>query len=453
MAVEIDTSRALRRPSELRDLVLAIRAAGENDETDWLEWKLWLDLGRAEGRFHVARAVLGLANRLPDRAIRNCEGVGYVVVGVEPGKLVGVPPIDPAQLEDGLTPFLGSVNGPAWQPHAVVVDGASVLVVTVEPPRPGDRIAPLRRTHQDARKGTVFIRRPGKTERADDAEIDALQTRLLAGGKKDRPTLQVDVDAAVPIRWFDFSEDDEGVSAWLSTERDRLMAQARAWTSEGRQDPAPGLTGRWLTQSMALSGMQPVDEDRTVDEYIAELDAWVAEVREASFEAAFGRAFEDEANMVRFSVHNPTDQNVSAVELKVHIPGERLMGFEETPDPVDLPRPPRRYGTPPPNPLSGFDFRVPNIPIPSYDHLSPSLRRTRVEDGSINVTFDVGDLRPEETDVSDEIYIALAELPEGGVLRGTWSATTKGADGILRGDVAIPVQADPLTVAELVVPD
>src|SRR5688500_15853364 len=115
MALEINTSHALRRPSDLLALVRAILSAHTDEETDWLEWKSTLDLTSHAGRVHLARGILGLANRMPERAAHYCEGLGYLVVGAEPGNLAGVSPIDTAKLDDGLKPFLGP-PGPVWNP-------------------------------------------------------------------------------------------------------------------------------------------------------------------------------------------------------------------------------------------------------------------------------------------------------------------------------------------------
>jgi hypothetical protein len=91
MAIGVPTQQAFRGISALWTLVEAVKNASANDELDWIEWKSTLDLTRKPGCFHVARAVLGLANRMPDRAARTCEGVGYVVVGAEPGSIPGAP--------------------------------------------------------------------------------------------------------------------------------------------------------------------------------------------------------------------------------------------------------------------------------------------------------------------------------------------------------------------------
>lgn len=88
---DIGTSRALRTDDELLRLVAAIHGSRlEAQETNWLEWKSSLDLNAAAGKFAVAKAVLGFANRSVEDARLNCGGVAYLVVGVEPGTVAGI---------------------------------------------------------------------------------------------------------------------------------------------------------------------------------------------------------------------------------------------------------------------------------------------------------------------------------------------------------------------------
>ena len=182
MAIPIDTAAPLRGVDDLRRLVEAIFAADDHDEADWVEWKSTLDMSTKDGAFAVARVVLGLANRLPDRASITCGGLGYVVVGAEPGSVNGVVSIDPASLDQLIEPYLGATGGPRWSPVYLPVMNATVLVVTVEAPRAGDRIFTLRREFGGARGGTVFVRKSGRTIPADSGDLDALQDRLLAAG-------------------------------------------------------------------------------------------------------------------------------------------------------------------------------------------------------------------------------------------------------------------------------
>lgn len=89
VALEFDTRRPPVRASQYLELVKAIRTASTADELDWLEWKSTLDFrpkNKADksARAHLARAIVGFANRQPDIALRNVEGHGLLVVGVDP---------------------------------------------------------------------------------------------------------------------------------------------------------------------------------------------------------------------------------------------------------------------------------------------------------------------------------------------------------------------------------
>lgn len=49
-------------------LVCAVVAAEREDELDWIEWKIAGDLTKRPTQGTVARHILGMANRMPDRA-------------------------------------------------------------------------------------------------------------------------------------------------------------------------------------------------------------------------------------------------------------------------------------------------------------------------------------------------------------------------------------------------
>jgi hypothetical protein len=133
LPLNIDTATAIRRPADQEALVRAVLAADPTDESYWLEWKSRVDLSTAEGRFMVAKGILGMANRHPDHAARTVEGCGYMLVGAEANNLVGLTPIDGADLDNQLRRFLGQ-QGPQWYPTWIPINGTHVLLVTVEPP-------------------------------------------------------------------------------------------------------------------------------------------------------------------------------------------------------------------------------------------------------------------------------------------------------------------------------
>lgn len=160
------TAVACRTDDERAALVEAIHSSpSHSQETNWLEWKNGLDPGTNEGRFAIAKAILGFANRAVDQAQLACEGVAYMVVGVQPGAVAGVPSFDHAALGQKIKTY---ADEPRWTPHYVGFDGKTVLVILVEPPRAGDPIHTLqkeftkdRTTH---RAGTVFHRGTAHTE-------------------------------------------------------------------------------------------------------------------------------------------------------------------------------------------------------------------------------------------------------------------------------------------------
>ena len=68
--------------------------------------------------------------------------------------------------EQGIATYIGGAEGPDWGPSYEDVDGKTVLVITVEPPRWGDPVFTFRRGFDAYRDGDIFIRRAGKTDHA-----------------------------------------------------------------------------------------------------------------------------------------------------------------------------------------------------------------------------------------------------------------------------------------------
>src|SRR6185312_4320544 len=85
MTLRIDVSRALTTHEERAALVRAVVVAEPEDELDWIEWKIAGDLSKRPTQGTIARHILGMANRLPDRAALHAGGCGYLILGAEPG--------------------------------------------------------------------------------------------------------------------------------------------------------------------------------------------------------------------------------------------------------------------------------------------------------------------------------------------------------------------------------
>jgi hypothetical protein len=79
------------------------------------------------------------------------EGCAYLLVGVEPRDLRSVAPIDQATLEAGVAIYAGPHVD--WRADYIELDGHTVFVATIEPPRWGDGIRPVRKTYHPDRGG------------------------------------------------------------------------------------------------------------------------------------------------------------------------------------------------------------------------------------------------------------------------------------------------------------
>lgn len=229
-------------PSALEALVLAVRDAHASEpETRGIEWKSTLDLSDPRARFSIARHLLGFANREVAAAQRYFDGYAYLLIGVEPGRVLGIDLPDPADLNNALAQYVpqGRVS---WDPFLVELDGKTILILEIPPPRPGDTIATLQRAYDTAPEGRIFIRRPGQTAEASPEEITMLERRLLAPTDEDR-------------RARDRREELDRERMEIDRRRELLEAQGRAEARAADFRPLPSGEAFVLDTSVSrLSG-------------------------------------------------------------------------------------------------------------------------------------------------------------------------------------------------------
>ncbi|MFI5698397.1 helix-turn-helix domain-containing protein [Kribbella sp. NPDC051586] len=413
MAINVDTTQSLRRPGDLLALVDAVRSAHPSDESWWIEWKSDLKLRSPDGAFKAARAILSFANRMPEVAATACDGLAYLLVGVEPGLVHGTEAIDPADLEGALIKYLGA-DGPVWSPNYVTVDGKTVLVVIVEPPQWGDPIHTLRKTFEKSAEGTIFVRSQAISRPANASEIRMLSDRLLRG-------------VGVP-------------------ELTGLDVSCRVTPPEGLLviDPSPGDIETWITkrQEAVLSGQRGTDSDGAkfinMQVYDAKaLDQYLEKCRERLFDAQRLTLIAWKYSIVELSVTSPGPLILEDVELTLRL-DVPWSAFETGEAPEDL------KGLPEvPKPRSRLTMDALGLgPIRPFAFKSPRIPNPNLEIDESSITLSLGRIRPEKRSPATPFHLFLHHLPdESNKVTLEWTLTSTSTAGIQRGSLEVPVHS------------
>lgn len=422
---------------QLRSLAREIHAGSVGSETDWLEWKSALDLATTPARFEVARQILGMANRDPGLARRNRGGYGYILVGVELGAMPGTDRFDPAELHDGIDRYIGA-TGPAWQPRYIHVDNTTVLAIEVDPPRPGDSIHTLQKTYDKIRRGEIFVRKNGKTHPAEPEDIKNLEQRLRGA--------QLDLDLTLiddlPISWFDEQALIAEIKQAADLKRDAQLRRARQI-----QEPDP-VAEPYLRHSKTMVWALGGPDDRTIEQYADELAQWHSQWTERALEhwmTAYAAASHGTCSL---SLTNPTDHNFTSVEVCLEIPGAQVITDLDEVE-TYLPKMPRPFGQG--RGLAGLAGLnppyIPTVPVAGL-HYPPAVWVDNDDDGAF-VTWDVGDVRPEQTLHADPLYVLVGEAPSTRQLSASWRATSKNVSGVASGVIELPLSKRPVSLDDI----
>jgi hypothetical protein len=451
VVLQIDTSQPLLRPSQLTDLVRAVRGADSHDEHRWIEWKSGLDLTTAAGLAQIVKTVLGMANRQPAAAAQHAGGYGYLVVGVEPGALNGVVPVDPEVLVGQVRAAVGDVI--RWTPEYVSVDGVHVLIVIVDPPRPGDPIHYLRKQIDRYQPGTIFVRHTGRTDPATPADLDMLQSRLL----ERTPSLQLTV-AATPPTIETLPDILTAAEQWVERRRPALLAARHQ--PPAPQTPAFGDLKSPLGGIMDAVGPTVEPDKRTKKDYTRQVEKILEKAKNVFANRAVWDLYRHTPVLLHVEVTNSTDLGYTDIQLVVHIPGA-VKGFPDEwkrladGDRPRFPSPPVPLGTPTvtDNTLFGQfakgGFPFPQVSIPHYGKLlGPGPGYTVRDSGSVDVEFREFKLRPGQTTTLDPVPLFVREDP-GTTLTATWYATAANIRGKLTGEFDITIAESTLDLTNL----
>lgn len=392
MAIAFAPVKAPQRSTELIELVRAVYAASEHDEDTAVEWKSSLDLEKLEVIGHqVARQIVGFANRMPKDALKRFEGHGYLLIGVEPGKLDGVASIDPAKLTERVQSFIGHRIG--WSPEYVVVDGATVLVVIIDPPKYGDPIHALYRAIGNFPPGTILVRKSGTVASARPEDIDRLATRAHPEGAE----TQLAVHASGEIEaWPEPVDLDD----WVETTAERILA---------------GVS----------------DHSRLPDSYTEDL-------KTALTNRAMWSMHKNPGSLLRLTIENPSGTPLRGLKLTLNTSDATILDEDylddlEDDDPPMVPAPRRR---------TDVQLAMDSMPVP-YAPPGLVIRDFTVRSREpLNVEFDPIDLHPHHT-------IEIEPLPlitfNPGSLTVQWKAASLNLNGVSSGTFTVPIVNSRLT--------
>jgi hypothetical protein len=415
MAAASDFSRVARRPSERLAVVEHIITTPNLQENEHLEWKSGYDLSTKPGAAKTAKQLIGMANREPARAARLLEGHAYVILGVDAGRLHGLMKRwDSADIENWIAPFVGPDL--VYDIHYVEVRGRDVLMFVVGPSKQGDPIFALQRTTQDEhgkemRAGTIYVRRGGKTEVADPAEIAMLTNRARAAGSRLALDVQADVSTALPI----------GAQLLTDTTRDAYLdLRRRKLLSELPQE----------TGILALVG--PGGEFRKPEVFQRQVEFFVQAATKNWVSFALVDHVEKKKPALRLSIVNSTEENFEDVVLEVTVPLSRSFVHRSPTDAREKLKPPKEPAR------WGSDLASLIRPPLEVDPLSQTAI-DELDEHTTKVRFAPRLVRPHTTHPMEPLTLALLPEHEGAELTLDWRATARNTRGQITGVVRVEI--------------
>lgn len=463
----LDLTRAPLGVKVASALVDAVAASDDRVERHYLEVKSDLDLSQKNDIAKIAKFILGSANRLPSVAGAAFEGYGVMVIGVAPGDARGVPPVEVLELDKIVSQYLGA-SGPRWDVVRVPVTGSTneVLVIVVDPPEDGQDPFLCRKQGENLSNGRVYVRADGETREAKAEELDLL---LQRGKFQAAPEVSFEVDIAgmaYPVG----IDDARTIDVYIAQTKQRLLDALPQPEPEPNDDyhdvfsVARSATGganmaammQEIMKGSALAGgaFGTDPESRTEEQYRASIVRWEERVR-AKWREAPDTLAGYPLDGVSIRVSNATKTFFHDVEVKIHLEGAvRGITWRDGSDShhklnLDLPSPPRSWGPTSRMPFSaGLINPHQYMPTPNFSTYHSPLDWNN--GGSVDLTLDVGDLRPRQTYASDddELILVLPLTAEAEV-KGTWEITARDHNDIYTGNLTVPI-GPPLELTEAV---
>jgi hypothetical protein len=364
-------------------------------------------------------------------------------------------------------------------------------VLSIEPPRWGDRIWTCHRTYQPdpkapdydpsvtLREGAIYVRHKASTEEHMAADLAMLQRRLLGSARR---LNGVTVLLSQESKGQPIDATEETVAAWIQRERKECAPPPPPPPTAGptipieKLDPNSSLakTARMIADlSKSAEAMARVTESarslefiagkvrpdaRTREQYQAEVDAYLEKAEKALPGVILKRAHERKLGLLAFSVRNETEQAIESLLLEVLVEEDGVWAvgeWDEELDKAEMPDRPIMLGKDTRSPFDGIGvMRAPYIPhlgfdLPSLPGRGPGLSIDN--SGSTRLSFDDIDLYPEETVALPHVFLYANGVHAGKTLTAQWTARARNLTGVMRGSLEIPISSPAPTVADLLV--
>jgi hypothetical protein len=186
---------------------------------------------------------------------------------------------------------------------------------------------------------------------------------------------------------------------------------------------------------------------RTDEEYLAEVERYLASCRAYYTQLALSRYAASDAALMRLRLANASDRNYTDIQVQIHIAGKVSA---RGPDEIDSP------GEEPPAAPSPRGARQPVRLFPRPLPYAPPFRQAprplrtnfRISNSdSATITYDISWVRPEQR--IDLLPVLLSLTGDGESRLGvTWTVATGNADGLARGTFEVTIGA-PVDAVEL----
>lgn len=410
----------------------------------------------------LSRAILGMANRMPNLAEQHLGGSGVVFVGIDQQQtVVGAEPVDGAVLRDLVEPYVGE-DGPCWDHQFINHPDGLILAVIVNPPQWGDSIHACRKDYSDdatklaVRDGEVLVRVPGKTRPATSYDLSQLEMR-----RSKAPHTGAQVRVAY-VGAFDRTS-----RANVRELIEDMVASVAEDLVHSLPDPTP--------RSIYGSGMQALIEQtsdladrRSPDSFRADVEEWQDNCRAAT-EGVVTEFLRHTLGHGTFVIGNESDRYLENVRVQVTFPRSVTVLMASDTDYCDhggqfrvfqmLPDSPPQYGDMKPYGLG--NFVMPRIEPVRPTLPAPDFGVEQTADGCV-VSWFVGDLPPRGRVTADERFAVFTDenlhqhhhaaededheaMPiEVGA---GWQVTARAVDYIFHGELVLACRQEPGAVA------